>query len=344
MKLFSWSTVLALAALASHAFHASAAVTFCAAAAALIPLSGLLGRATGELASHFGDSVGGLLNASCGNLTEIIVVIIAIKAGRIDLVKASIVGSVVGNLLFVLGLSLFVGGLHERKITFDRELVAPSVNALAFAVVALLAPTIAHRTELGSALEHRTIGVGIILTALYVLLIVFRFTGLREHAASVQGVQEVAGVQWGRGKAAATLVASAIVIGLVSDLLVDHIDAATTAFGFSELFVGLFVVPLVANTAERAVAVQAAWQRRFNLSIGIALDSAAQIALLLTPIAIFSAAVMGVPFTLALPLIALEALGIAIGLVWCIVWDGQSNWWEGAMLLLLNVLFVYLCY
>lgn len=344
MKLLYWFLALVPAAIAAHVFHAPAAVTFCLAAGALIPLSGLLGEATEELASHFGESVGGLLNATLGNLAEIIIVVVAVKAGEVELVKASIVGSVIGNLLFILGLSVFVGGLRAGVFRFDPELVIPSVTALVFAIVALLAPTIAHHAELGSAIEHRTGAAAIILAAIYVLLIIFRFTTLKANAVSVAAMHETVGKSWGKARASVMLAVTAIVIGGLSEILVHHVAHATTALHLSPLFVGLFVVPLVGNVAEHFVAVQAAWQKRFDLAIGIALDSATQVALFVTPVAILTAAIAGVSFTLVLPPIALEALVMAVGLVWFVVWDGKSNWWEGAALLLLDALFLCLAF
>lgn len=349
MKLLHWFLVLVPAAIVAHVLHAPPAVTFCLAAGALIPLSGLLGEATEALASHFGESIGGLLNASLGNLAEIIIVVVAVKAGQVELVKASIVGSVIGNLLFILGLSVFVGGLRSGGLrngtfSFDAELIAPSVTALVFAVVAMLAPTIAHHAELGSAIEHRTGGVAIILVTIYLLLIVFRFTTLKARAVSVVAMHETVGKSWSKTQASVVLAVTAIVIGGLSEILVHHVEHATAALKLSPLFVGLFIVPLVGNVAEHFVAVQAAWQKRFDLAIGIALDSATQVALLVTPVAILAAAITGVTFTLVLPPIAIEALAMAVGLVWFVVWDGKSNWWEGAALLLLDALFLCLAF
>lgn len=349
MKLWYWFLALVPAAVIAHVLDAPSAVTFCLAAGALIPLSGLLGEATKELASHFGDSVGGLMNATLGNLAEIIIVVVAVRAGEVELVKASIVGSVIGNLLFILGLSVFVGGLRSGGLrggtfSFNSELVIPSVTALVFAIVALLAPTIAHHSELGSAIEHRTGAVAIILATIYALLIVFRFTTLKQHAVSVTAIHEAVGRGWSKMTASVVLTVVALTIGGLSEVLVHHVEHATTALKLSPLFVGLFVIPLVGNVAEHFVAVQAAWQRRFDLAIGIALDSATQVALLVTPVAILAAAIAGVPFTLVLPPIALEALVMAVGLVWFVVWDGKSNWWEGAALLLLDALFLCLAF
>ncbi|MDO8621635.1 MAG: calcium/proton exchanger [bacterium] len=345
MKLLYWFLALVPAAIAAHVLHAPAAVTFCLAAAALIPLSGLLGEATEALAAHLGERWGGFLNATFGNLAELIIAFVALKAGKVELVKLSIIGSIIGNIFIVLGVSIVVGGIRHGTLRFQAELVAPMITLLFLALTTMLVPSVAHLFPAGQTVEHRTFGVGIALLGLYGL---FLFHRSREpegdHVPPIEDIHDATGHAWSKRTAIIVLAVSAITIGGLSEILVHGIDEAAKTFGWTELFVGLFVVPLVGNVAEHFVAVQVAAKNRIALSIEIAVGSATQIALFVAPVLLLAAPFVGQELTLVFPLLGLEAIGIAVMAAWLIMLDGKTNWLEGAALCIIALLFGYYCY
>lgn len=344
MKLLYWFLVLVPAAIVAHMLHAPPAVTFCLAAGALIPLSGLLGEATEALAAHLGERWGGFLNATFGNLAELIIAFVALKAGKIELVKLSLIGSIIGNIFIVLGASVVVGGIRHGTLRFSPSIVAPMITLLFLALTTMLVPSVAHLFQSGQAVEHRTLGVGIALLAFYGLFLLHRAREPGDHVPPVEDIHDATGHTWSKRTAVIVLAVSAIAIGGLSEILVHGIDEAAKTFGWTELFVGLFVVPLVGNVAEHFVAVQVAAKNRIALSVEIAIGSATQIALFVAPVLLLVAPLVGQELTLVFPLIGLEAVGIAVMAAWLVMLDGQTNWLEGAALCIIAVLFGYYCY
>lgn len=345
MKLLYWFLALTPVTIACHLLHASSVVTFLAAAAALVPLAGLLGDATEELAAHVGERWGGFLNATFGNLGELIIALVMLSAGQVELVKLSLVGSVMGNLVLVLGMSLVVGGIRYRTLEFNGALVGPAITTLFLALTIMLVPTIAHLVDTANALEHRTNGIAIILITAYVSLIVFRFQQPKHEATlSVADSHEVTGHAWSRRTALVVLALSALAIGGVSEILVHHLDAGAKALGWSDLFIGLFIVPLVGNVAEHFVAIQAAAKNRMDFSLEISVGSAAQIALFVAPVLMFAAPIFRCELTLVFSPIAIEIISAAIMGAWLVLLDGKSNWFEGVLLLLFGSAFAIYCF
>lgn len=340
MKILHWFLALVPAAIVAHVLHAPPAVTFLLAGGALIPLAGLLGEATEELASHLGERWGGFLNATFGNLGELLIAFVALKAGEIELVQLSIVGSVIGNLLIVLGASLVVGGIRHGELRFDAASVGPMITTLFLALTAMLVPTIAHHEQVGNMIEGRGVSVGVALLTLYALLLLYRFRKPKDAAVlSVAEIHETVGFRWSKRTALAVLAVSALAVGGVSEILVHHVDAAGHALGWSPFFIGLFIVPFVGNVAEHFVAIQAAARNRMDFSLEISVGSAAQIALFVFPVLLFASPFVGQPFTPVFPSIAIEATGAAVMAAWLVMLDGRSNWFEGAALLILCGLF-----
>lgn len=341
-----WFLGLAPAAVVAHLAHAPAVLVFILAASALIPLAGVLGEATEALAAHLGERWGGLLNATFGNLAELIIAGIALSTGAIELVKLSIIGSIIGNLFIVLGASMVVGGIRHGTVRFSQDLVSPMITLLFLALTAMLVPTIAHHVGGNSgALEHKTIGAALFLLVMYVLLLVFRATHPEEdHVPSHEHIVETFGHDWSTRRAIIILAGAAGTIGIVSEVLIHHLESASRTFGWSAAFVGLFVVPLVGNVAEHSVAIQAAAKNRCNLTVEIAVGSAAQIALFAAPVLVLIAPLMGQELTLVFDPLALEAVGAAVMAAWLVLLDGKSNWFEGAALLLVAGLFGYYTY
>ncbi len=323
-------------AIAAEIFHWGDLVIFVSSALAIIPIAGILGEATEALAEKTGPRIGGLLNASLGNLAELIITLIAINAGRIALVKASIIGSILGNLLFVLGLSLIFGGLKHGIQKFDRNRVSVDATLLIMAAIVISVPSMFNELIEPDfvKVEMLSLTTAAVVLLLYVLSIIFT---LRQpdsegtHAPAIEPTH--GGPGWSTGVALGVMGGAVVGLGIMSEFLVGSLDVVTETFGLSEFFVGIIIVPLIGNVAEHMVAVQVALKDQMDLSLSIALGSSLQIALLVAPLLVFISLAMGNPMTLEFnhpELIAMVAASVIAALV---AIDGRSNWLEGAMLL-----------
>lgn len=308
---------------------------FVASSLALIPLAGLLGKATEDAAHYTGPRIGSLLNATLGNAAELIITIMALRAGLFGVVKASIAGSIIGNVLVVLGASLLVGGLKHGIQTFDARAAGANATMMILAVVALSIPAVfAHgspeQTTDPEHIQFISDGMAVVLIVIYVLYI---FYTLRA-SPSVQE-ESLSGQPPGLSLPVAIGLMAASTIGVVfmSEVLVGSIEPVAEAWGLSELFIGVMLVPLVGNVAEHIVAVQMAYQNKMDLSLGIAVGSGLQIALFVTPVLIGVSVLLGTPMTLVFNQYELAALVGASLIAAMISVDGESNWLEGAQLL-----------
>jgi Ca2+:H+ antiporter len=313
---------------------------FAASALSLIPLAGLLGRATEEAAVYTGPKIGALLNATLGNAAELIITIIALRAGLIDLVKASIAGSIIGNILVVLGLSLLLGGLKNGTQFFDAKAAGTNATMMALAVVSLSIPAV---FALGPAevrpseqnISFLSDGMAIILIVVYALYIFF---SLRQESPEAD-LRSEHGTPTMRLPVALGLMAmTTIGIVFMSELLVGAVEPVAEQWGLSELFIGVMLVPLVGNIAEHIVAVQVAYQNKMDLSLGIAIGSGLQIALFVTPVLVFISVLLGNPMTLVFNSYELTGLIGAALIAVLISVDGESNWLEGLQLLALYIM------
>jgi Ca2+:H+ antiporter len=311
-------------------------IIFIASALAIIPFAGILGDATEALAEKTGPRVGGLLNASLGNLAELIISIVALSAGKIALVKASIIGSILGNLLVVLGLSLLLGGLRNGLQRFNRNRVSVDATLVILAAIAISVPSLFAEEIVGDfpAVEALSLATAFVILGLYVLAIIYT---LRQPAEEIQHAPAIeparAGPHWSVGRAIGIMILAVAGLALMSEFLVSSLDVVTETFGLSEFFVGIILVPLIGNVAEHMVAVQVAIKNQMDLSLSIALGSSLQIALLVAPLLVFISLFMGHPMTLEFnhpEVIAMIAASVIAALV---AIDGRSNWFEGAMLL-----------
>jgi len=323
-------------AIAAEVFHWGDLIVFASAALAIIPCAGFLGEATEALAEKTGPRIGGLLNASLGNLAELIIAIVAINAGKIALVKASIIGSVLGNLLFVLGLSLLLGGLKHGTQRFNRDRVSTDATLVVLAAIVISVPSMFNeliepnvvRVE---ALSLMTAGVVLLL---YILAIFYTLRSPATepaHGAAIEPTHACPG--WSMGMALGVMAAAVVGLAFMSEFLVGSLDAVTATFGLSQFFVGIILVPIIGNVAEHMVAVQVALKNQMDLSLSIALGSSLQIALLVAPLLIFISLALGHPMTLEFnhpEVIAMVSASIIAALV---AIDGRSSWLEGAMLL-----------
>ncbi|HEU0143853.1 MAG TPA: calcium/proton exchanger [Nitrososphaera sp.] len=320
--------------------HADHLVLFVVSAIALIPLAKLIGDSTEHLATYYGPTAGSLLNVTFGNAAEIIIAVVAISAGLLDLVKASITGAIIGNILLILGLSVIAGGFRYKEQTFGRENIGIQASMLFLAIIGLAVPTILASTIL-SPLENQgqvqllSDALAIILMIVYILGIVFTFIThkhLFTPPETAEGIHESHGTHWSKKKAFLLLAASMAGVIVVSEILVASVETTGEELGFGQLFVGAIIVGIVGNAAEHSSAILLARKGKMELSIGIAAGSGTQIALFVVPILVFAGIAMGQPFTLVFTLLELATIFLAAIILNLIVHDGRSNWFEGVML------------
>ncbi len=315
-------------------------VVFFTAALAIVPLAGLMGEATEAIAAKTGPQIGGLLNASLGNAAELIITLVAIRAGALELVKASIIGSILGNLLFVMGLSLLLGGLRNGVQRFNRERVGLDSTLVVLAAILITVPSFfASLIEPDKQrVEWLSLATAVVILLMYVLAIYYTIWGHKdddpgngEALTEAPGVEE--GVHWSQRRALIVMVAAVAGLALMSELLVGALEGVTETLGLTEFFVGIIIVPIIGNVAEHLVAVQVALKNRMDLSLSIALGSSLQIALFVAPVLVFVSLAMGNPMALEFNTPETVAMIAASLIAALVAIDGRSNWLEGAMLL-----------
>jgi Ca2+:H+ antiporter len=325
-------------AVAAELLHWSPLAIFATSALAILPLSALLGHATEQLAGHAGPTVGGLLNATLGNLAELIIGALALRAGLIGLVAASITGSILGNLLLVLGASMLAGGLKHSVQKFNPQMAGMNGSLLVTAVVGLVVPALfaaAHPDPQRVQTVRLSEWVAGLLVVGYVLSLVYSM--YTHRAAFTEGGDVACGEEppeWSLKRAIAVLAVTAAVIGVLSEFLVGATEEASRAIGLSDFFVGLVVVPIIGNAAEHSTAVLMARKNRMDLAVNIALGSCVQVALLVAPILVFLGVVFGQPMTLAFSGFEVASVTLAVLIALAVINDAESNWLEGALLLL----------
>lgn len=324
-----------LSILLDRVFHASGLAVFVSACVGVLPLAGYMGEATEHLAHRSGPTVGGLLNATFGNAAELIISIVALRAGLVALVKASITGSILGNLLLILGLSLVVGGIRRNELKFNRANAGMNAGMLSLAVVALVLPALFHALHPESAARLTELrmseSVALILLATYGLSLVFT---LRTHRRLFWAESPpMSGPAWSAGKAALVLALATVGVAIESELLVHAATEATKTLGLTQTFLGLIVVPIIGNAAEHATAIVVARKNKMDLALQIALGSSTQVALLVAPILVFAGVVLGRDMDLVFTPFEVLALGLATGVTAIITLDGESHWFEGVQLL-----------
>jgi Ca2+:H+ antiporter len=322
------------ASVALELLHASPLLVFTAAALAIIPLSMLLGKGTEEISMHAGPAFGGFLNASLGNLAELIITILALREGLVGVVKASITGSVLGNLLLILGASLLAGGIGRIRQSFNRTAAGVYASMLVLAIVGLGVPSVfalTHPQVPGGAPLTLSVVVAVLMLGIYVSQLIFSF---RTHRSVVAAeIADDHPPQWSRRLALGVLVGSALRIGLEAEILVSALEPTIETLGWSEIFVGLVVIPIVGNAAEHATAIWVATRDKMDLAMGIAIGSSTQVALLVAPVLVLVALAMGTPMDLVFTPFEMVSLGMAVAIVSLISLDGETNWLEGAQLL-----------
>ncbi|HXZ91554.1 MAG TPA: calcium/proton exchanger [Burkholderiales bacterium] len=320
---------------------------FVLAVLAIVPLAALLSHATESVAAKTGDAAGGLLNATLGNLTELVIALTALRAGEYTLVKASIAGAIVANTLFMLGASFLLGGLKHHVQEFNRAGARLQAGLLFLATVALLIPSAVGTAESAaqSAFLHElSVGLAMLLIGGYALGLLFSLKTHRELFASAEHAEE-GEAPWPLGLALATLAGVTVLVALVSEIFVESVQKAAEAFGMTPAFVGFIVVALVGAAAEMAAAFSAARKDRLDLSVGIALGSASQIALFVAPVLVLLSYLIGpAPMDLQLWPGAVAMMFIATLTAALVTNGGRSAWFVGALTLMVYLIFALTLY
>ncbi len=323
---------------------------------AVVPLAGWMGRATEELARHLGHGVGGLLNATFGNAAELIIALMALSRGLTGVVKASITGSIIGNILLVMGVSILGGGVKFTEQRFNKTAARASATTLTLAAIALTIPTVFHVTAAGRAggwnqvtEQKLSLAIAVVLFVTYACVLGFELiTHKQLYAIDSQdgdeSRKEVIG--WSVFKSLIVLIIATSLVALMSEFLVGAVEAARSALGLTEIFVGIIVIAVIGNAAEHSTAVMMAMKNKMGLSLGIAVGSSLQIALFVAPVLVFFSYLFGSPMDLEFTLPEVVAVVVAVHLIFQISGDGETNWLEGVQLLsvyvILAILFFYL--
>jgi Ca2+:H+ antiporter len=325
----------------------SPVLVFVSSGLAMIPLAGLMGEGTESLAAHTGPRLGGLLNATLGNAAELIITIFAIREGVVnpgvreellELVRASLTGSILGNILLVLGLSILVGGVRHGTQRFNRSHAGLNATMLMLAAAALIIPSIfGHSIEMVNhdAVEYLSLGVAGVMILLYVLALIFQLRDPSAHTYEDDAYETARqeAPHWSAAKAGIVLVVATAAIAWMSEILVGSVEHVVDQIGITEFFLGIIIIPLIGNVAEHLVAVQVASKNQMELSLAISVGSSLQIALFVAPLLVFVSLWMGNPLTLVFNKFELIAMMAAVFIAGLVSLDGESNWLEGAMLL-----------
>jgi Ca2+:H+ antiporter len=321
--------------------HPSELILFTSAALAIVPIAALMGQATENLATKTGATIGGLLNATFGNATELIIAFFALKAGKIDVVKASITGSMIANMLLVLGLALFLGGLKYKKQIFNKEAAGALSSLLLIVMIAFLVPAIFDFTEKVEGIapaqalisdEKFSLAAAVVLIGLYICNLIF---SLFTHKDLLSGVDDAHhdDASWSIKRGVFTLLGCTLAVAWLAEVLVGSLEGFSRQLGLTEVFAGLIIIPIIGNAAEHAASVFA-MKNKLDLAIQIALGATIQIALLVAPILVIASYMMGNPMDLVIhrPLELVGLFGATL-ITASVARDGETNWLEGAMLL-----------
>ena len=325
-------------------FNFNETVIFILAALAIIPLAGLMGEATEAISIYTGPKLGGFINATFGNATELIISFFALKKGLFEVVKSSIAGSVIGNVLLVLGLSILAGGIKHKTQKFNKNIIEVSSSMLLFSVIGLTIPAIFTHTMdinlLNTRYEGLSILVGIIMIVIYILSLIFSFFTHKD----IYAIEEIGGNSnhkvekgWSMWKSIFVLLLATIIIAVESEILVGAVEPMTHALGLSEFFVGIIIIPIIGNAAEHSTAVIMAIKNKMDVAVEIAIGSSLQIVLFVAPILIFLSLLFS-PMSIIFNEFELVALIASVFIANRVASDGESNWLEGVQLLAVYII------
>lgn len=317
---------------AANFLHWSEVAQFAIACAAIIPLAGVMGRATESIAIHSGPKIGGLMNATFGNAVELIIALFALKQGLIGVVQASLTGSIIGNLLLVAGLSFLVGGIKFPQQKFNRTIAGTnSAMMLLGVVIALVIPAIftASNPNISNTMS---VGVSIVVLLLYLLGLFFSLYTHRNLFNYTEDLEEEE-AEWSMKKALLILALATGAVAYESELLVHTIAHVSEELGWSEVFIGVIIVAIIGNAAEHSSAILMAMRNKMDVALEIAVGSSLQIAMFVTPVLVFASLAFGNPMSLVFSWPELGAMVLSVLLINFLAQDGESNWLEGAMAL-----------
>lgn len=334
MKILKYLLIFIPISIIGEFIHLQPTVMFVLAALSIIPLAGIMGEATEEISFYTGPKIGGFLNATFGNATELIISFFALKAGLFDVVKASIAGSVIGNILLVLGASMLFGGIKHKTQTFNKKVIEVSSSMLLFAVIGLCIPAIFTHTInpnlLNTRYEGLSVVVAVIMFTIYILSLVFSFY-THKDIYSVEHEEE-GSAKWSLKKAISILAIATVLIAIESEFLVSGVDAITDTLGLSEFFVGIILIPIIGNAAEHSTAIVMAMKNKMDVAVEIAVGSSLQIILFVAPVLIFLS-LLFTPMSIVFNPFELVSLIVSVLIVNRVASDGESNWLEGVQLL-----------
>jgi Ca2+:H+ antiporter len=326
--------------LAAHFLEWGDLIVFITAALAILPLAAWMGTATEEITVVVGPGIGGFLNATFGNATELIIALVALNAGLIDVVKASITGSIISNLLLVMGLSMLLGGIRYKEQTFESVVARVNASSMNLAVIAILLPTAMNYTSIGiseTTVQNLSLAVAVVLILVYGLTLLF---SMKTHAylyevgvAEIEAQEEVTHTKPNIWLWSGVLLVCTLLVAFESELLVGSLEVATSKLGLSSLFTGVILVPIIGNAAEHATAVTVAMKNKMDLSMSVAVGSSMQIALFVAPVLVIAGWVIGQPMDLDFNPFELVAVAVSVLIANSISSDGKSNWLEGTLLL-----------
>jgi Ca2+:H+ antiporter len=327
--------------------HAGASIIFITSALGVIPTAALMGRATEELAARSGPGIGGFLNVTFGNAPELIIAFFALNEGLQEVVKASLIGSILGNVLLVMGAAMLVGGIGRERQLFDRTAANVTSLMLLLAVVALIMPAVfelvqgtglprpdAEAVDYDADVEKLSVGVALVLLATYAAGLIFSLRTHKDLFNPEHGPEDHVGEPWSVRKSVAMLAVAGVAVGVMSEILVGSISEASESIGLSPFFVGVIVVAIVGNAAEHWVAIYFAARDKMDLAVNIAIGSSAQIALFAAPVLVLLSLVVGdFPLALVFNGFELGAVVFAVLIAQQVTQEGESTWFEGLQLL-----------
>ena len=328
--------------IAAHFLEWGESIVFITAGIGIVPLAAYMGEATEEIAVVVGPNLGGLLNATFGNATELILAFVALKGGLITVVKATITGSIISNLLLVMGFSMFLGGLRYKEQIFQSGAARMNASIMNLAVIAILLPTAVEYTSSGigeTTLQTLSVTVAVVLIIIYCLTLIFSMkthsylydvgeADLEVEGETAEATEKVNLPFW-----IGVLLIVTIGVAVESELLVDSLEVATSELGLTALFTGVILLPIIGNAAEHATAVTVALKNKMDLSVSVAMGSSMQIALFVAPVLVIGGWFLGQPMDLNFNPFELVAVIVAVLIANSVSSDGESNWLEGSLLL-----------
>jgi Ca2+:H+ antiporter len=332
-KLFNLGLVISfIFSAVAHYSHLNSTLQFVISAITIVFVAGFLGKATESVAHYAGERIGGFLNATFGNAAELIIAIFLVKDGLFEIVKASLTGSIIGNLLLVLGLSVLAGGLKFKEQFFNIKLASHNASLMLLAVIALFIPAVFARSLTTKETTGMSLIVAIVLIVAYLLWLVFSMVTHKNMLAD-EVVEHGGEPNWSMGKSILFLIVATVMVGFTSEWLVGTLEEVTHKFGLSDVFVGVFLIAIIGNAAEHSAAVMMALKNKMGAAVEIAIGSSLQIALFVAPVLILVSFLMGNTMNIVFTTYELVAISVAVIISKSISQDGSTNWYEGVLLL-----------